>query len=117
MSVNPPNGLELSNLAYKATVEVLREQIFPMWPAGARQELYGHDWRVRFTGSPWDSKGHEAIMYVSSYSPFARVFIDLTSRIGHSEYYVESSGYLPVRYGAHHDKINSPLQLSTAFAI
>lgn len=73
MSVNPPNGLELSNLAYKATVEVLREQIFPMWPAGARQELYGHDWRVRFTGSPWDSKGPESIMYVPSYTPFARL--------------------------------------------
>jgi len=42
---------------------VLREQIFPMWPSGvARQKPYGHDWRVRFTGSPWDSKGHESIM-------------------------------------------------------
>ena len=73
MSVHPPNGLELSNIAYKATVKVLRENIFPMWPAGARQELYGHDWRVRFSGRPWDSKGHESALYVSDYTPFVRL--------------------------------------------
>lgn len=82
LTIDPPNGLELSNLAYKTTVEELREQIFPMWPTGvARQERYGHDWRVRFTGSPWDSKGQESIMYAL----LLRVSIDLTSRIGRRE--------------------------------
>lgn len=74
LSINPPNGLELSNLAYKATVEELREQLFPMWPTGvAHQERYGHDWRVKFTGSPWDSKGHESIMYAYNYTPIMRL--------------------------------------------
>jgi hypothetical protein len=63
LSINPPNRLELSNLAHKSTVEELREQIFPMWPTGvAHQERYGYDWRVKFTGSPWHSKGQESIM-------------------------------------------------------
>ncbi|KAI0308223.1 hypothetical protein B0F90DRAFT_1681131 [Multifurca ochricompacta] len=63
LSINPPNGLELSNLAFQNTVEELREHIFPMWPSGvAHQVRHGHDWRVRFAGSPWDSKGHESIM-------------------------------------------------------
>jgi hypothetical protein len=67
MSIKPPNGLELSNLSHKSTIEELREQIFPMWPTGvAHQERRGHDWRVRFTGSPWDSRGPESIMYVHS---------------------------------------------------
>ena len=73
MSIIPPNGLELSNLAHKSTIEELREQIFPMWPTGvAYQEHRGHDWRVRFTGSPWDSRGVESIMYVSGCTPIAR---------------------------------------------
>ncbi|KAH9178701.1 hypothetical protein EDB89DRAFT_2063635 [Lactarius sanguifluus] len=63
MSINPPNGLELSNLAFQSTVDELREHIFPMWPPGvAHQVRHGYDWRVRFTGSPWDSRGHESIM-------------------------------------------------------
>jgi len=63
MSINPPNGLELSNLAFKSTVDELREQIFPMWPSGvAHQERNGYDWRVKFVGSPWDSKGPESII-------------------------------------------------------
>ncbi|KAI0003695.1 hypothetical protein BJV74DRAFT_793335 [Russula compacta] len=63
MSINPPNGLELSNIAFKTTVEQLREQIFAMWPPGvAHQVRYGHDWRVRFSGNPWDSKGYDSIL-------------------------------------------------------
>ncbi|KAI9509093.1 hypothetical protein F5148DRAFT_967685, partial [Russula earlei] len=63
LSISPPNGLELSNLSFKATVEELREHLFPMWPTGVqRQQRYGHDWRVKFVGSPWDSKGHESII-------------------------------------------------------
>jgi len=63
LSINPPNGLELSNLAFKSTVDELREQIFPMWPTGvAHQERRGYDWRVKFVGSPWDSNGPESIM-------------------------------------------------------
>ncbi len=74
MSINPPNELELSNIAYKATVEELREQIFLMWPTGVvRQDQTGHDWRVKFTGSPWDSKGHESIRYASNYTPIIRL--------------------------------------------
>ncbi len=74
LSINPPDGLELSNLAYKATVEELRQEIFPMWPKGVeRQERYGHDWRVKFSGSPWDSKGHDSIMYASDYTPIMRL--------------------------------------------
>jgi hypothetical protein len=72
MSIIPPNGLELSNLARKSTIEELREQIFPMWPTGAaHQERHGHDWRVTFAGSPWDSRGIESIMYVLGCSPIA----------------------------------------------
>jgi hypothetical protein len=72
MSINPPNGLELSNLSHKSTIEELREAIFPMWPTGvAHQERHGLDWRVRFTGSPWDSRGQESIMYVPSCTPIA----------------------------------------------
>jgi hypothetical protein len=64
MSINPPNGLELSNIAYRATIEELRDQIFLMWPDGVlHHEQNGHDWRVKFAGSPWDSKGHESIRY------------------------------------------------------
>lgn len=63
LSINPPNGLELSNLAFQNTVEELREHIFPMWPPGvARQSRVGYDWSVRFTGSPWDARGQESIM-------------------------------------------------------
>jgi len=63
MSINPPNGLELSNLAHKSMIEELRERIFPMWaPGAAIQERRGYDWRIRFGGSPWDSRGHEAII-------------------------------------------------------
>jgi len=63
LSINPPNGLELSNLAFQNTVEELREYLFPMWPPGvARQVRVGYDWRVRFAGSPWDARGPEAIM-------------------------------------------------------
>jgi len=63
MSIIPPNGLELSNLAHKSTIEELREQIFPMWPLGVtHHEHIGYDWRVTFTGSPWDSRGIESIM-------------------------------------------------------
>jgi hypothetical protein len=47
LTISTPNGLELNNIASKATVEELREQIFPMWPTGiARQESNGRDWRV-----------------------------------------------------------------------
>ena len=74
LSINPPNGLELSNLIHnKAAIEELREQLFSMWPTGARQERYGSDWRVKFTGSPWNSKGHDLIMYVSNYTPIMRL--------------------------------------------
>src|SRR6266566_9285794 len=67
MSINPPNGLELSNLADKATVNEFREQIFPMWPSGVvHQHHDGHDWNVRFAGRPWDPKGHQSIQFVSS---------------------------------------------------
>jgi hypothetical protein len=70
MSINPPNGLELSNLAHKSMIEELRERIFPMWaPGAAIQERRGYDWRIRFSGRPWDSRGHEAIMYVSGRTP------------------------------------------------
>jgi len=63
LSINPPNGLELSNLAQRATVEELRDQLFPMWPTGvAYQERKGYDWRVQFVGSPWDSQGIESII-------------------------------------------------------
>jgi hypothetical protein len=52
-----------------------------MWPKGvARQERYGHDWRVIFSGSPWDSKGHESIRYVSSYTPMVRLYLDISHR-------------------------------------
>jgi hypothetical protein len=82
--MNSPNGLELNNVT-SATVEELREKMLPMWPKGvAHQEHKGHYWRVRFTGSPWDSKGHESILYVSSCTLIAR-YIDLTSRIGPRE--------------------------------
>ena len=72
MSITPPNGLELSNIAFKTTVEQLREQIFAMWAPGvAHQVRYGHDWRVRFAGSPWDCKGFDSILYVPVYAPIA----------------------------------------------
>jgi len=58
MSINPPNGLELSNLTRKTTIDELRERIIPVWPQGVkRQHRQGHDWHVTFTGRPWDSKG------------------------------------------------------------
>jgi len=73
MSIIPPNGLELSNLAHKSTVEELREQIFPMWPPGVtHQEHHGYDWRVRFANNPWDSRGIESIMYVPGCTPIPR---------------------------------------------
>ncbi|KAH9958766.1 hypothetical protein BC827DRAFT_1218391 [Russula dissimulans] len=63
MSMNPPNGLELSNLASKSTVNKLYEQIFLTWPSGvAHQERYGYDWFVKFVGNPWDSKGPESFI-------------------------------------------------------
>ena len=66
MSINPPNGLELSNLAHGDTVDELRKHLFPMWPSGVvRQHHYGHDWDVKFAGRPWDPKGHQSILFVS----------------------------------------------------
>jgi hypothetical protein len=74
LSISPPNRLELSNLVHKATVEELREQIFTMWPKGiVHQERYGSDWRVKFSGNPWDCKGHDSIMYASNYAPIMRL--------------------------------------------
>ncbi len=85
MSINPPNGLELTNLARKATVDELRKQMFPVWPSGVtHQHCSGHDWHVRFTGRPWDSKGHSLILFVSSNTSMCN-YIDLTSRVGHRE--------------------------------
>jgi hypothetical protein len=67
MSINPPNGLELSNLAHRATVDQLREHIFSMWPSGVEHQHHdGHDWHVTFAGRPWDPKGHQSILFVSS---------------------------------------------------
>jgi hypothetical protein len=67
MSIISPNGLELSSLADGATVDQLREHIFPMWPSGVvRQHHDGYDWRVRFAGRPWDPKAHQSILFVSS---------------------------------------------------
>jgi hypothetical protein len=65
MSINPPNGLELSNVVDRATVDELRENIFPMWPTGVvRQHHDGHDWHVRFAGRPWDPKDHQSTLFV-----------------------------------------------------
>jgi hypothetical protein len=78
MSINPPNGLELSNLTHRATVDELREHIFPMWPSGVvRQHHDGHDWHVRFAGRPWDPKGHQSILFVSS-NTSSCCYIDLS---------------------------------------
>jgi hypothetical protein len=80
MSINPPNGLELSNLANGATVDELRKHLFPMWPSGVvRQHHYGHDWDVKFAGRPWDSKGHQSILFVSSNSSIC-CCVDITPR-------------------------------------
>ena len=74
LSINPPNRLELSNIVHKATIEELREKILSMWPTGViHQERYGYDWRVKFTGTPWDSKGHDAILYASNYTSVVRL--------------------------------------------
>src|SRR6267154_2880779 len=78
MSINPPNGLELSNLTDGPTVDQLREHIFPMWPSGvAYQHHDGHDWHVRFAGRPWDPKGHQSILFVSSNTSIC-CYIDLS---------------------------------------
>lgn len=70
MSIIPPNGLELSNIAHKSTIEELREQLFPMWPLGViHHEHRGYDWQVTFTGTPWNSRGIEEIMYVPGRTP------------------------------------------------
>ena len=67
MSINPPNGLELSNVAHRATVDELRKHVFPMWPSGiVRQHHFENDWHVRFAGRPWDPKRHQSILFVSS---------------------------------------------------
>jgi hypothetical protein len=65
LSINPPSGLELCNIAFQNTVDELVERIFSMWPSGvARQVRVKQDWSVRFAGRPWSSKGLESIMYV-----------------------------------------------------
>ncbi|KAH9982916.1 hypothetical protein BGW80DRAFT_1453719 [Lactifluus volemus] len=74
LSITPPDGLEVLNIAHPNTVEELREHIFPMWPSGVAHQVHvRHDWRVRFAGSPWSSKGQESIMYVCGSTPFARL--------------------------------------------
>jgi hypothetical protein len=74
LSISPPDGLEVLNIAYPNTVEELREHIFPMWPSGAAHQVHArHDWRVKFAGSPWSSKGQDSIMYVCGFTPFARL--------------------------------------------
>ncbi|KAI0266640.1 hypothetical protein BGY98DRAFT_1029144 [Russula aff. rugulosa BPL654] len=66
MSINPPNGLELSNVAHRATVDELRKHIFPMWPTGVvRQNHNGQDWDVRFAGRPWDPKGQQSVLFIT----------------------------------------------------
>jgi hypothetical protein len=78
MSINPPNGLELSNLAHRATVDELRKHILPMWPSGVVcQHHYEYDWHVKFAGRPWDSKGHQSILFVSSNTSIC-CYIDLS---------------------------------------
>jgi len=63
LSIDPPNGLELNNVAPRATIDELREHIFPMWPTGiVRQHHHGDDWHVKFGGRPWDPKGHQSIL-------------------------------------------------------
>jgi hypothetical protein len=76
LSINPPSGLELSNIAHKSMIEDLREQIFTMWPAGIKSQdghPNGYEWRVQFSGSPWDAKGHDSIMYVPGCTPTVRL--------------------------------------------
>ncbi|KAN0111896.1 hypothetical protein V8E52_008102 [Russula decolorans] len=78
MSINPPNGLELSNLAHRATVDQLREHIFSMWPSGVEHQHHdGHDWHVTFAGRPWDPKGHQSIL---SQRMICRVFSVLAAQ-------------------------------------
>lgn len=79
MSINPPNGLEMSNLTHKAAVDEMREDIFPIWPSGVvRQHYDGRDWHVRFAGRPWDLKGDQSILFVSS-NTFICCCIDLST--------------------------------------
>lgn len=67
MSINPPNGLEMSNLAHRATADELREHLSSMWPSGVMHQHHcGRDWHVRFAGRPWNPKGHRFILFVSS---------------------------------------------------
>lgn len=76
LSINPPSGLELSNIAHKSTIEELREQIFTMWPEGVTHQdgnANGYEWRVQFSGRPWDAKRHESIMYVPGCTPTVRL--------------------------------------------
>lgn len=78
MSISPPNGLEVSNLAHRATADELREQLLSMWPSGVvHQHHYGRDWHVRFAGRPWNPKGHQFILFVSS-NTYICYGIDLT---------------------------------------
>jgi hypothetical protein len=64
VAFQPPNELHISNIVFQSTIEELREQIFPMWPPGvASQSIIGNQWHVKFSGSPWDSKGRDYILY------------------------------------------------------
>ncbi|KAI0308960.1 hypothetical protein OF83DRAFT_130220 [Amylostereum chailletii] len=63
LSIRSPNILELSNIAFQATVDELRSHVFPMWPHGIdHQESFGHHWRVKFAGRPFSSTGHDGIL-------------------------------------------------------
>ena len=117
MSINPPNGLELSNVAHRATIDELRKHIFPMWPTGVvRQNHHGQDWDVRFAGRPWDPKGQQSVLFVSSNTSIC-CCTDLSISYRSQKIICRVFWVLAAQVRTLHDKIPESIQLSAASSL
>ncbi|KAF9237347.1 hypothetical protein BU15DRAFT_88791 [Melanogaster broomeanus] len=63
VSFHGTNELRLGNIAFKETLDAIREHIMPMWPHGVSSQMTSaHSWRVTFSRNPWSATGSDAII-------------------------------------------------------
>jgi|ERR1700722_2188649 len=57
------NELLVENMTHPDALNELRQELFPLWPAGVESnESHGDVWRVLFSKDPWSSSGPDAFM-------------------------------------------------------
>jgi hypothetical protein len=60
------NQLVVENLSNPDALDELRQELFPLWPAGVETvESLRNEWRVTFARDPWSSSGQDALLSVA----------------------------------------------------